>query len=33
MTISDDRGLLALALGVFTLLVAASLVGWVLSRR
>jgi len=33
MTISDDRGLLALALGVLTLLVAASLVGWVLSRR
>jgi phosphatidate cytidylyltransferase len=33
MTISDDRGLLTLTLGVLTLLVAASLAGWVLSRR
>ena len=33
MTIGDDRGLLALALGVLALLVAASLAGWVLSRR
>jgi phosphatidate cytidylyltransferase len=33
MTISDDRGLLTLTLGVLTLLAAASLAGWVLSRR
>jgi phosphatidate cytidylyltransferase len=33
MTLLDDRGLWSLVAGVFTLLVAASCTGWILSRR